>query len=99
MALPNEKNMELKIAKAKAKVQKMEALFNEKKRKERTSQLVAAGVLLEMIYREDTLSERQEWLGVAKINLKNNPSVLKRVIAFFKRLDDEYPVQNIPENA
>lgn len=68
----------------KAKLQKKEALYNQRLRKERNGQLVALGVLAEIIYKAGGQGAKV-LKEAAQANLKDRN--LERVLAAFSRLD------------
>ena len=87
-------DLEKKIRQEKARLQLMEARLSEQRRKDRTGQLVAGGVLLEQIFMgESSPEKRQTWLSTAQLYLGNNPRMMKRLEAMFVRLDLEYPIK------
>ena len=74
------------VAELKAKYQKKEAQYNQRLRKERNGQLVALGVLAEMIYKAG--GQGAEMLKeAAQANLKDRN--LARVLAAFSRIEKE----------
>jgi len=83
--------LEMKIKQEKAKLQAMQTRLVATKHKERTGQLVAAGVLLEQIFKSQTQTERQEWTKLADRLFSRNPSIHRRLLVFFNRLDSEFP--------
>ena len=82
----NEKRLK-KIEQLKERIAKEQARLNDSIRKERTGQLVAAGVLMESIYKSATPVGRQRIKDQAQKHLTDERN-LKRVQAMFNRLDD-----------
>ncbi len=82
----NEKRLK-KIEQLKERIAKEQARLNDSIRKERTGQLVAAGVLMESIYKSATPEGRQRIKDQAQKHLTDERN-LKRVQAMFNRLDD-----------
>jgi len=73
----------------KNKIQKKESRYNQRLRKERNGQLIALGVLVEMLYKVADSAARSKWLKQAGTVLKDRN--LERVVAAFTRLDKEAP--------
>lgn len=82
----NEKRLK-KIEQLKERIAKEQARLNDSIRKERTGQLVAAGVLMESIYKSAMPEGRQRIKDQAQKHLTDERN-LKRVQAMFNRLDD-----------
>ena len=78
-----------KIAQLQARIEKEKALLNSAARKERTGQLVSAGVLLELIYTNTTAEGREKIKSQAEKYLKDNRN-LQRTRAMFERLDGRF---------
>lgn len=77
----------IKINQLKAKIQKEQAKLTVAARKERNGQLIAFGVLVEVLYRNASREERLKWATDAgKLLTGRN---LDRVLGGFKRLEDE----------
>lgn len=74
------------LSELRSKLQKKEALYNKMLRKERDGQLVALGVLAEMIYKAGGQGAKV-LKEAAQANLKDRN--LERVTAAFARLDGE----------
>jgi len=88
------KMIEAKIKQGRARFDKMEASLIEKKRKERTSQLVAAGVLFQEAYKHFSQQTRQGWVSVARKNFSSNKHMLNRLVDMFDILNEDFPVKN-----
>lgn len=82
----NEKRLK-KIEQLKERIAKEQARLNDSIRKEKTGQLVAAGVLMESIYKSATPEGRQRIKDQAQKHLTDERN-LKRVQAMFNRLAD-----------
>jgi len=91
MAKTTPKTLEQKISETKARLQMMENKLSETKRKERNSQLIAAGILVEQMFKNDNSREREEWIYATEFHFKNNPNIHQRLISMFQRLQDDYP--------
>ena len=76
------------IEQLQARISKEKARLNDAVRKERTGQLVAAGVLMELIYKSATDEGKQRIKEQATKHLKDERN-LKRVKAMFTRLDED----------
>ena len=74
------------LAELRSKLQKKEALYHKRLRKERDGQLIALGVLAEMIYKAGGQGAKV-LKEAAQANLKDRN--LERVTAAFARLDGE----------
>lgn len=77
----------IKIRQLKAKLQKEQAKLNNVARKERNGQLIAFGVLLEIVYKNASREERLKWATDAGKLLSGRN--LDRVLGGFKRLEEE----------
>mgnify|MGYP003622821946 CR=1 FL=1 len=77
-----------RIEQLQARISKEKARLNDAVRKERTGQLVAAGVLMELIYKSATDEGKQRIKEQATKHLKDERN-LKRVKAMFTRLDED----------
>jgi hypothetical protein len=77
----------IKINQLKAKIQKEQAKLNSAARKERNGQLIALGVLVEVMYQNASREERIRWATDAGKLLSGRN--LDRVLGAFKRLEDE----------
>jgi len=97
--MKNRRSLEEKAAQLKAALIKTEGLISERSRKERTGQLVAAGVLLEYVYKGGSMKGRAFYHQKAHQWLEGNPRTLDRALAMFARLDQAFPVTPETENA
>jgi len=86
-SMTTEERRRKKIAELKARLQKEEARLSQDKRKERTGQLVAFGVLVEELFKAGDEAARQKWIDGAKKHLADRN--LTRVISGFSRLHGE----------
>lgn len=77
----------IKIAQLKARLQKEQARLNSVARKERNGQLIALGVLGEIIYKKASREERIKMATDAGNFLTGRN--LDRVLGAFRRLEDE----------
>jgi len=84
-----------KIEQQEAALAKRKARFLAKARKERTAQLVASGVLVEVLYSGADETAKAKWRSQASQNLKGN--TLARSLAMFDRLDREKVSDHDPE--
>ena len=77
----------IKISQLKARLQKEQAQLNAVARKERNGQLIALGVLGEMLYKDASRDERLKMATHAGKRLSGRN--LDRVLGAFKRLEEE----------
>jgi len=87
MAESFQEKQQKKVAILKARLQKEEARLNHRLRKDRTGQLVAAGVLVEQVYKTGDTKIREQLKEWAEANLKDRN--LERTLAMFARLETE----------
>lgn len=79
-----------RIEQLQARIAKEKARLNDAARKERTGQLVAAGVLMELIYKSADFDGRKRISEKAETHLTDERN-LNRVKAMFLRLDENSP--------
>lgn len=79
-----------RIEQLQTRIAKEKARFNDAARKERTGQLVAAGVLMELIYKAADSEGRKRIFEKAEKHLSDDRN-LKRVKAMFLRLEKSSP--------